>query len=64
MRNPCADYKILFATFSYQEQRNEINQKINEILHKKQHAKMIDSQYKKIKELKHMKNNIINKSYQ
>ena len=39
MRNPCADYKILLATFSYQEQINEINQKINEILHKKQHAK-------------------------
>ena len=61
MRNPCADYKILLSTFSYEEQIDEINQKINELLNKKQHANMIDSRYERIKELKQMKNNLINK---
>ena len=64
MRNPCADYKILLATFSHEEQINEINQKINELLNKKQHGNIIDSRYERIKELKHMKNNVINKLYQ
>ena len=64
MRNPCADYKILLDTFSYEEQIIEINQKINELFNKKQHGNVIDSRYEQIKELKQMKNNIIDKSYQ
>ena len=64
MRNPCTDYKILLSTFSYDEQINEINQKINELLNKTQPRNMIDTRYERIKELKHMKNNIINKLYQ
>ena len=64
MRNPFADYKTLLATFSYEEQINEINQKINELHNKKQHGNMIDTRYERIKELKHMKNNVINKLYQ
>ena len=64
MRNPFADYKTLLDTFSYEEQINEINQKINEQAHEKHHANKIDRRYERIKELKHMKNNIINKSYQ
>ena len=64
MGNPCTDYKILLSTFSYDEQINEINQKINELLNKTQHRNMIDTRYERIKELKHMKNNIINKLYQ
>ena len=64
MRNPCADYKILLDTFSYEEQIIEINQKINELFNKKQHGNMIDSRYERIKELKQMKNDIIDKSYQ
>ena len=61
MRNPFADYKTLLDTFSYEEQIKEINQKINDLANKKQHANIIDRQYERIKELKHMKNNIINR---
>ena len=42
MRNPFADYKRLLNTFSYEEQINEINQKINELANEKQHANIID----------------------
>ena len=45
MRNPFADYKILLETFSYDEQINEKNQKIYELVNKKQHGNMIDSRY-------------------
>ena len=62
MRNPFADYKTLLDTFSYEEQINEINQKISEIAHEKYHVNKIDRQYERIKKLKHMKNNIINRS--
>ena len=64
MRNPFADYKTLLDTFSYEEQINETNQKINELAHEKHHANKADRQHERIKELKHMKNNIISKSYQ
>ena len=60
MRNPFADSKILLSTFTYEEQVNELNHKINELAHKKQHGKIIDTPYERIKEYKHMKNNIIN----
>ena len=62
MRNPFAGYKTLLDTFSYEEQINEINQKRDELANKKQHANIIDRRYKRIKELKHMKNDIINRS--
>ena len=62
MRNPFAYYKTLLDIFSYEEQIKEINQKINDLANKKQHANIIDRQYERIKELKHMKNNIINRS--
>ena len=43
MRNPFTDCKsLLLNTFSYEEQINEINQKINELANKKQHANIID----------------------
>ena len=62
MRNPFTDYKsLLLNTFSYEEQINKINQKINELANEKQHANIIDRRYERIKELKHMKNNIINR---
>ena len=60
MRNPFTDYKSLLETFSYDEQINEINQKINELANKKQHANIIDRRYERIKELKRTKNNIVN----
>ena len=62
MRNPFVDYKSLLNTFSYEEQINEINQKINELANQKQRANIIDRWYERIKQLKHIKNNIINKS--
>ena len=62
MRNPCTDYKILLNTFTYEEQIDEINRKINELLNKKQHGNIKDDRYERIKVLKHMKNNIINRS--
>ena len=61
MRNSFTDYKILLSTFSYDEQINEINQKIYELVNKKQHGNMKDTRYDRIKDLKHMKNNIINR---
>ena len=60
MRNPFTDYKSLLETFSYDEQINEINQKINELANKKQHANIIDRRYERMKERKRMKNNIVN----
>ena len=47
MRNPFADYKTLLDTFSYNEQINEINQKINELANEKQHANIIDRRYER-----------------
>ena len=61
-RNPFTDFKSLLDTFSYNEQINEINIKINELANQKQHANIKDGGYERIKELKHMKNNIINRS--
>ena len=52
---------IILRTFSYDEQINEINQTINELVNKKQHGNKIDRRYEQIKDLKHMKNNIINR---
>ena len=62
MRNPCADYKILLDTFTHEEQIGEINRKIDELLNKTQHGNIKDNRYERIKILKHMKNNIINRS--
>ena len=62
MRNPCTDYKILLDTFTYEEQIDEINRKINELLNKKQYGNIKDNRYERIKVLKQMKNNIINRS--
>ena len=61
MRNPFADYKLLLGTFFYDKKINGVNQKINELANQKQHANIIDRRYERIKELKHMKNNIINR---
>ena len=52
---------IILRIFSYDEQINEINQTINELVNKKQHGNKIDRRYEQIKDLKHMKNNIINR---
>ena len=62
MRNPCTDYKILLDTFTYEEQIDEINWKINELLNEKQYGNIKDNRYERIKVLKQMKNNITNRS--
>ena len=62
MRNPFTDYKTLLDTFSYEEQIDEINQKIHELAHEKHHANKINRRYERIKELKHIKSIIINRS--
>ena len=62
MRNPFTDYKSLLDTFSYEEQIDEINKKIHEFANEKQHANKIDRRYERIKELKHIKIIIINRS--
>ena len=61
MRNPFTDYKILLDTFSYEEQINEINKKKYQLANEKQHSNIKNRRYERIKELKHMKNNIINR---
>ena len=62
MRNPCTDYKILLDTFTYEEQIDEINRKINELLNEKQYGNIKDNRYERIKVPKQMKNNIITRS--
>ena len=63
MRNSFTDYKILLSTFSYDKQINEINQIINELANSnKQHRNILDTRYDRIKELKHIKNNIIKRN--
>ena len=62
MKNQFADYKILLSTFTYEEQLNELNHKINELANKKQHGNIIDTRHERIKEFKHMRNHIINRS--
>ena len=61
MRNSFSDYKKLLSTFTYEEQINEFNQKIYEVLNKKQNGNLVDTRYKLIKELKQMKNNTISR---
>ena len=61
MSNSFSDYKKLLSIFTYEEQVNELNQKIYEVLYKKQDGNMLDTRYELIKELKQMKNNIINR---
>ena len=60
MKNPFTDCKTSLSTFCYDEQINEKNQKIYELVNKKQPGNIKDTRYERIKELKHMKNNIIN----
>ena len=62
MRNSFADYKILLDTLTYEEQINKINKKIYQLANEKQHSNIKDRRYELIKELKHMKNNVIDRS--
>ena len=61
MRNSFIDYKKLLSTFTYEEKVNELNRKKYEILSEKHDGNMVDTRYDLVKELQHMRNNIINK---
>ena len=63
MRNQFTEDRTLLQTFSLQEQIDEINVMIKKLVNKKHIAKTNDRRYDIIKELKHMRNNILNKIY-
>ena len=63
MRNQFTQYKTLLQTFSLQEQIDEINVMIKKLVNKKYIANINDRRYDRIKELKHMRDNILNKIY-
>ena len=60
MGNLFPEYKTLLQTFSLEEQIDEINDMIKSLANKKHLANMKDRRYDRIKELKHMRDNIIN----
>ena len=61
MRNLFKEYKTLLQTFSLEEQIDEINNMIKSLANKKHRANIKDRRYDRIKELEHMRDNIINK---
>ena len=60
MRNQFTEYKTLLQTFSPEEQIVEINDMIKSLVNKKHIANIKDRRYDRIKERKHMRDNIIN----
>ena len=63
MRNQFTQYKALLYTFSLQGQIDEINDMIKKLVNKKHIANIRERRYDRIKELKHMRDNIMNKIY-
>ena len=63
MRNQFTEYKILLKTFPLHEQIDEINVMIKKLVNKKHIANINDRRYDRIKELKHMRENILNELY-
>ena len=61
MRNQFTEYKTLLQTFPLHEQIDEINVLIKKLVNKKHIANINDRRYDRIKELKHMRDNILNK---
>ena len=60
MHNQFTEYKTLLQTFSQEHQIVEINDMIKSLINKKHIANIKDRRYDRIKELKHMRDNIIN----
>ena len=60
MRNQFTEYKTLLQTFSPEEQIDEINDMIKSLVNKKHIVNIKDRRYDRIKERKHMRDNIIN----
>ena len=63
MRNQFTEYKTLLQTFPLHEQIDEINVMVKKLVNKKHIANINDRRYDRIKELKHMRDNILNKIY-
>ena len=63
MNNHLTEYKKLLQTFSLQEQIDEISARIKFLANKKHIANIDDNKHARIKELKHMRNNTLNKVY-
>ena len=63
MCNQFAEYKTLLQSFSLQEQIDEINIMIRKLVNKSHTTNINDRRYYRIKELKHMRDNILNKIY-
>ena len=59
MQNQFKEYKTLLRTFSLEEQINEIDNMIRSLANKKHIANIKDRRYDRIKELKHMRDNLI-----
>ena len=59
MRNQFTEYKKLLQTFSPEEQIVEINDMIKSLVNKKHIVNINDRRYDKMKEPKHMRDNII-----
>ena len=60
MRNQFTEYKTLLQILSLEEQVHEINNIIKSLVNKKHIANIKDRRYDRIKELKHMRDNMIN----
>ena len=60
MRNQFSEYKTLLQFFSPKEQLNQSNDMIKSLVNKKHIANIKDRRYDRIKELTHMRDNIIN----
>ena len=60
MRNQFTEYKTLLQALSLEEQIDEINDVIRSLANKKHIANMNDRRQDRIKELKHMRDNILN----
>ena len=59
MCNQFTEYKTLLQTYSFQEQIDDINDMIKKLANKKHIANIKDSRCDRIKELKHMTDNLI-----
>ena len=60
MRNQFTEYKTLLQILPLEEQLDEIKNMIESLVNKKHIANIKDRRYDRIKELKDMRNNIIN----
>ena len=63
MRNQFTEHKTILQTFPLHEQIDEINVMIKKLVNKKHIANINDRRYDRIKELKHIRDNILNKIY-